>query len=121
MGIGKGTGRGGVRAGAGRKTPDGVVASYKISITVDAECYNVLQQYLVGDNFSAAVRSALRELNKYKRGGAVVKSGKVKRVPIYKEPSEYTPDGVRRSISTMIRLRREAQEAYEAELQSVAK
>ena len=118
----KSGGRGGYRAGAGRKSTDGVVMHTIVTASVDKQSYDLIQQYGGGNN-SLGVRKICALLAKLQStakpspraaGGATVR---VVKMPVYKEPDEYTPDGSRRNIVTMTRLRREAEATYKREME----
>jgi hypothetical protein len=75
MGIGKGSGRGGARAGAGKKSVDSAEIVYSATVTVD-ETTRALLYELGNGNYSLGARRAAAELLEYRKGNV---GGHVKR------------------------------------------
>lgn len=126
MGIGKGAGRGGVRAGAGRRAADGAAAEYKISARVDQVTHDWLNEIGQG-NFSLGVRRVVAKLIAYEQGAIVSgistptkpARGSANPVPIKTKPARkeigtHAPDGSKYSIHQRMKLQNLADDEYDA-------
>lgn len=107
---------GGKRNGAGRKASDGVVLVCELNVSVDQLSLDLIMQY-GGGNTSLGIRKICAALSAKSTTPVRLKSvAKKKPAPVYIEPDEFTPEGSRRNLLTMRRLRAEAQEQYEQAL-----
>lgn len=121
MGIGKGTGRGGKREGAGAKAVDGAVVTTIVSASIDAASVRLISEYGGDKNTSLAIRRICADLIRYRSGSPAMKSisktGEPKKPPVRIEVPERGPDGRRYSITKHLQLQAEADEQYTQAMQ----
>ncbi len=111
-------GRGGKRVGAGRPAKDNAVIVASVSAYVDQVSLDLIEFYGEG-NDSLGIRRICAALIKLQSTAKVkAPAGRVKHKPVYVEPSEFAPDGTRRTFHALLQLKRGARDKYNAELQS---